>query len=392
MPGEVSTIVLKPGRERSVCAGHPWIFSGAIQRAHSEGRGEVCRVLDARGKFIALAYYNSPNSLAARVLSFDDIPTVEAVRRNVRSAVALRRRLVLDQNTDSCRLINGEGDLLPGLVVDLYSGHAIVQSGSCGIDRLLNSVLDELRENLQLESVYEKSTMPCRAEEKLSPVEAQHFGVTPDEIRICENGIKYLINPKSSQKTGFFLDQREMRALVRRLAAGRSVLNCFAFSGGFSLSAMAGGAEHVDSVDVSTDALELLVRNAEINGLASPSGRVYGEDVFEFLRKAERQWDLIVLDPPAFAKRKEHVKRAASGYGEINRLAAKLLAPGGLLITCSCSHHIDPGLFRKIVARAVSEAGRSSRIIQQHRTAFDHPVLTAHPEGDYLKSLALVVD
>jgi 23S rRNA (cytosine1962-C5)-methyltransferase len=289
------------------------------------------------------------------------------------------------------RLVNSEGDLLPGLVVDRYAGVLVLQVQTAGMERLLDRVVDILDARLSPQSIYERSDIPVRREEDLPMRKRLLRGADlPTEIEITENGLRYGVSPESGQKTGFFLDQRDNRSRVRARAGGRRVLNCFAYTGGFGIASRAGGATAVTSVESSEPAIAMMQRNFERNGF-DPGELVHG-DAFDFLRRKHAEgarWDLVVLDPPAFAKRKQQVDGALRGYKEINRQAIELLAPGGELFTFSCSQAIDMVTFRGVLFAAAAEAGIRIQVLDRLGAPLDHPVALAHAEGEYLKGLHL---
>jgi 23S rRNA (cytosine1962-C5)-methyltransferase len=385
-------VILQPGRDKAVRNRHHWLFSGAIRHLPDLEDGAVLPVRSAEGDHLGYGYFNRHSSIIGRMLSFDRTPGEEAVRQNLEAALALRR-LFFDETTDNAyRLVNGEGDRLPGLVVDKYDDVLVVQVATLGMDKLKGIVLDWLKTTFAPRTVYEKSTLPSRGEEGLDEYEGVLAGELLDRVRIREDGLEFWVDLLRSQKTGFFLDQRESRRLVRGLARGRRVLNAFGYTGAFSVCALKGGAAAVDTVDTSEPALLLAEENFELNALPSNAGAFFAADVFDFLRDEGPEYDLIILDPPAFAKRKADVVPACRGYKDINRLALRRAAPGGLVLTFSCSHFVDETLFRKVVFEAAVEAGRRVRILQRHHQAYDHPVNVFHPETEYLKGYLLYVD
>ncbi len=385
-------LVLKPGRDKAVRHRHHWIFSGAVGTYPRAEEGSVVLVRAADGAKLGRAHFRHGKSIVARMLTFDDTPVSEAIPQALRSAAALRKALITPDTT-AYRLVNGEGDGLPGLVVDVYGDTAVLQISTAGMDRMKKELTGWVAEAAGVSQVYERSDMPGRGEEGLKPVKGWLMGEGPTVLEVSEYGLKFQVDVARGQKTGFFLDQREMRALVRRHAAGRSVLNCFAYTGGFSVAALAGGAKKADSVDLSEDAIAMARENVKRNGFSEKKAGFVNHDVFEFLRSADlSEYDFIVLDPPAFTKRKDDVIRACRGYKDINRLALKGIAPGGLLLTSSCSYHVEPALFQTVVFQAALEAGRNVRIVQRHHLAADHPINLYHPEGEYLKSLLLYVE
>jgi 23S rRNA (cytosine1962-C5)-methyltransferase len=382
---------LKKDRDRSARAGHPWLFSGAFEALPDLEPGSLCRVEDDRGHFVAVAYVNPTRSLAVRVLSWREIDSVQdLLEARVTTALALRAA-ILGPDTDACRLVASEGDFLPGLVVDRYADVLVVQVQTAGMERLLDRVIEILAERVRPASIFERSDIPVRREEALPMRKRLVWGAPlPAEIEIRENGLRFGVNPESGQKTGFFLDQREHRARVRSRAAGRRVLNCFAYTGAFGIAAQAGGAARLTSVETSEAALELLRRNHARNGFEP--GEIVAADAFDFLREQVRsgeRWDLIVLDPPAFAKKRHQVEAALRGYKEINRQAIELLRPGGELFTFSCSQYVDAGLFQKTAFAAAAEAGIQVQLLQRLGHGLDHPTNLAHIEGEYLKGFHL---
>lgn len=383
----LGTITLKPGKEKPLLQKHHWVFSGAVASISKEGDGSLFRVNSSKGDTLGIAYANRKSSILARMISFSDGDPFLSIEQNIHQAVALRKNLI-STDTTAYRLINGEGDLLPGLIVDRYSDYLVIQISTLGMEKIKPFIIEKLTSLLAPKGILEKSELPSRKEEGLPPVTTLLFGKVPDQIEVLENGLKFLIEPQKGQKTGFFLDQREMRKLVGSLSKGKNVLNCFSYTGGFSVYAAAGGAKSVNSVDISKEATELAKQNMAINGFTVPEGNFIAEDVFEYLRKP-LPFELVILDPPAFAKRAKDVVNGCRGYKEINRLAMQKMPPQSILITCSCSYHVDEELFQKVAFQAALEAGRKVKLIGRHRQAVDHPVNLYHPEGDYLKSLIL---
>ncbi len=380
---------LKTGKDKPVRNKHHWIFSGAVEKISTSGEGEIVPVHASSGDLLGHAYVNKRSSILARMVSFNDTDPMEAIRRSILRAVALRSELIASHTT-AYRLINGEGDALPGLIVDRYNDYLVIQIATLGMQKIRSFLIECLNSALNPRGIYEKSLLPTRKEEGLGPCEELLFGTLPDEIEVFENGYRFLVNPRKGQKTGFFLDQREMRKKVGELSANKKVLNCFSYTGGFSVYAAGGKALKVDSVDCSKEAIALAERNMAINQLSGGHG-FFAEDVFEFLKRP-LDYDLVILDPPAFAKRAKDQIQACRGYKEINRLAMKSMKSGSLLVTCSCSYHVDESLFQKVIFQAALEAGKNARIISRHLHALDHPINLFHPEGDYLKSLILYIE
>jgi 23S rRNA (cytosine1962-C5)-methyltransferase len=383
-------VILKKNRDKPIRQHHHWIFSGAVQSLPDFEDGDILPVMSHAGEFLGSAYFNRKSSIIGRMLSFDRTPPLQSVEQRLIGALALRKKLV-EPASNAQRLVNGEGDGLPGLVVDRYGDVLIIQVATLGMDKLKPAILDHLVRALNPRSIYEKSDLPTRREEGLSDFEGLLYGESIDLVEINEAGLRFLVELQGSQKTGFFLDLREARGLVRSLTEGRKVLNCFCYTGGFSVAALAGGAASVDSVDSSEPAIALAKRNVALNGFTGKDDRFVVADVFEFLRQEGPLYDFIILDPPAFAKKKTDVVPACRGYKDINRLALRKAEPQSLLLTLCCSHFVDEPLFQKVIFQAAAEAGREVRIIQRHRLAFDHPVNVFHPESEYLKGFFLYV-
>lgn len=387
----MKTLTLKSDKEKAIKNRHHWIFSGAVASLPKEvAPGEIVAVQTRQGEVLGHAYVNPKSSLLGRMISFGDQDPFEAMQQAIDSALTYRQKLV-QSSTNAYRLINGEGDRLPGLVVDKYGDTLVLQIATCGMDVLREWIIEQLVKRLNPVAIYEKSSLMTRREEGLPEILAWRHGTPQKEIPIVENGIQFLVDPEHGQKTGFFLDQREMRQQVRQLAHGKRVLNVFCYTGGFSLYAGAGGASHVASVDISEPAIDLLKRHIQLNHQESLH-QTYCADAFKFLREEALDYELVILDPPAFAKRRKDIVPACRGYKDINRLAMQKMPKGSILLTNSCSYHVDEELFQKVVFQAAVEAGRSVRIIGRHQLAPDHPVNLCHPEGDYLKSLLLYID
>lgn len=387
---------LKPGRERSLLRLHPWIFSGAVDATSgSPQSGDTVQVLGADGRFLAWAAYSPASQIRARVWSFDEaeVPGPDLFGKRVEIALSRRRAEIAPETTNAVRLMHGESDGLPGLIADRYAEALVVQLLSAGCEKWRDTLIETLRDRSGCARIYERSDTEARELEGLRTSSGSVLGTATDgPVRIIEHGIKYDVDVASGQKTGFYLDQRDNRRRVGYLAAGRDVLDCFCYTGAFALSALIGGARSVMSIDASAQALARARRNLDLNGL--PAGRVewVEADVFEALRKLRRdgrQFDLIVLDPPKFAPTSKDAARAARGYKDINLNALKLLRPGGLLATFSCSGGVSPELFQKILAGAAADAGTALLLRERYRSAPDHPVRVEFPEGEYLKGLLL---
>ena len=388
-------VILKRGKEFQIKNRHHWIFSGAVQIVPSFEDGEILSVYSSDGECLGHAYFNRNSDIIGRMINFDSTPPLEALRENIKSAISLRNELFNTKVTNCYRLINGEGDCLPGLTVDRYNDTFVMQLSTYGMDRL-KPVLIEILLDLckdQLHCLYEKSTMHTRVREGLKPVEGVLWGTLNPELVVKENDISFAIDLKNSQKTGLFLDMREMRCLIKTISAKKRILNCFSYTGGFSLYAMTGGATGVDTLDISSGVVEQARKNFQINGLTETGCRFIAQDAFCFLREQElSSYDLIILDPPAFAKKKAEISGAKKGYHEINRTTFQKMSPGSLLLTCSCSYFINSEIFEEIIFSAASRARRKVKILQRHRLAGDHPINMYHREIDYLKSLLLFVE
>lgn len=382
-------VVLKPGKEKSLRRRHPWIFSGAVEMYPGFENGEVLSVVSAQGEFLAKAFFHRERSLAGRVLSFEDEGLEVALERRMREAYALRSVLFDPRVTTAYRLINAEGDGLPGLIVDVYGPVLVLQVNTLGMWKIKERIVEILVDVVSPLAIYEKSTSIVRDLEGLDEAAGFLYGDARAEVEVLENGIRFLVDYQEGQKTGFFLDQRQMREQVRALAGGRRVLNCFSYSGGFSLAALKGGASHVTSIDCSARATEMCRRNGALNGFGEEHHTVLEEDVFRFLEEDALEYDLIILDPPSFAKRKHSIPKACRGYKELNRFVFKKASSGTLLLTCSCTGLVTPPLFHDVIAQAAAEEARPVRVLGYHREAYDHPHSLFHPEGRYLKSLLL---
>jgi 23S rRNA (cytosine1962-C5)-methyltransferase len=385
-------VILKPGKEKAIQHRHHWIFSGAVAQYPDYQDGDILPVHSSKGELLGSAYFNRKSSIVGRMIAFDATPPLEAMMKSIDGAVVLRELLFDKSKTNAYRLINGEGDNLPGLVVDRYDDVFVLQFATLGMERQKQWLVDYLTKKLKPRALYDKSLLPSRKDEGLAQTQGTLYGSDVDEINIVENGLHFSLSIKEGQKTGFFLDHREVRDWVRSLATDKRVLNCFSYSGAFTVYALAGGAAKVDSVDISEGAIEMAKRNVAANGYALERQGFYTKDVFEFLRNQHLNYNLIILDPPAFAKRQKDVIAACRGYKDINRLAIQKMPPKSLLLTCSCSYHVDKSLFQKVIFQAALEASRKVRIVGVHRMAADHPINIYHPEGDYLKSLLLYVE
>lgn len=390
-------VYLKPGKEESLKRFHPWVFSGAIARVEGEPEeGEVVDVYTSQKEFIACGHFQV-GSIAVRVLSFrqETIDHAFWVRR-LEVAKDLRRALGLIGNpqNNTYRLVHGEGDNLPGLIIDVYDHTAVMQAHSAGMHVYRMEIADALSEVMGdvIQNIYYKSetTLPFKAD-LLATENGFIKGGSPENI-VMENGLKFHVDWLKGQKTGFFVDQRENRHLLEHYAKGRNVLNMFCYTGGFSFYAMRGGANLVHSVDSSAKAIDLTNENVELNFPGDARHQAFAEDAFKFLDRMGDQYDLIILDPPAFAKHRDALRNALRGYTKLNAKAFEKIRPGGILFTFSCSQVVNKQDFRNAVFTAAAQSGRSVRILHQLTQPGDHPVNIYHPEGEYLKGLVLYVE
>ena len=389
-------VYLKKGKEESLKRFHPWIFSGAIQSTEGElEEGEVVRVITAGGEFIAVGHYQI-GSIAVRVLSFSDVTIDDEFwSSRLRSAFQMRRSIGIGDNphNNTYRLVHGEGDNIPGLVIDVYGDTAVMQAHSVGIHQQRMAIARCLVEVAgdRVKNVYYKSetTLPYKAD--LGQEDGFIVGGSDDNVAM-ENGLKFHVDWLKGQKTGFFVDQRENRSLLERFSSGKKVLNMFCYTGGFSFYAMRGGAELVHSVDSSAKAIELTTRNVEMNFPGDTRHEAFCEDAFKYLDRMGDRYDLIILDPPAFAKHRGALHNALKGYTRLNQKAFEKIQPGGILFTFSCSQVVTKDNFRNAVFTAAALAGRKVRILHQLHQPADHPVNIFHPEGEYLKGLVLYVE
>lgn len=392
----MNKLFLKPGKDKSVYRYHPWIFSGAI--SHSEGKiqeGDLVSVYNAEHKFLAIGHYQI-GSIAVRILSFTDIEiNYDFWKGKLEQAYRMRQILGLTDspNNNVYRLVHGEGDDLPGLVIDYYAGVAVVQFHSVGMYLLRQTIAKALLEIMgdKITAIYDKSesTLPYKA--SLEPHNGYLYGQA-DRFIALENGLKFNVDWLEGQKTGFFIDQRENRSLLEKYAYNKNVLNMFCYTGGFSFYAMRGGARCVHSVDISARAIELTNRNIDLNFPNDHRHEAFAEEAFKFLDQSHNKYDLIILDPPAFAKHQNVLNNAIQGYKKLNRKGIEVIKPGGILFTFSCSQVMTRDLFRQTVFTAAANTGRKVKILHQLTQPADHPVNIYHPEGEYLKGLVLYVE
>jgi 23S rRNA (cytosine1962-C5)-methyltransferase len=409
----MTKLYLKPGREKSLRRLHPWVFSGAVDRLEGDPRiGETVEIRDSLGQFLAWGAYSPESQISIRVWSWDqrDIIGPEFLRECLARAINFRRifvknqylvKLTIDQDKtiqpdlpSAVRLVNAEADSLPGLIVDKYGDTLVLQCLSAGAERWHLTIKDLLVELMEIDHIYERSDADVRALEGLPTRVGPLYGAPIDKIVINENNLNFLVDIFNGHKTGFYLDQRLNREKVRSLARGKRVLDCFSYTGGFTLNALTGGAEMVTAVDSSSKAQQLALQNVMLNNLPDERVNRITADVFQQLRRFRdhaQRFDLIILDPPKFAPTASQVKRATRGYKDINLLALKLLHSGGVLVTFSCSGGVDAALFQKILAGAALDAGVSVQIVDHLEQSPDHPVALNFPESAYLKGLVLRV-
>jgi 23S rRNA (cytosine1962-C5)-methyltransferase len=386
-------VILKQGREKSLLRRHPWIFSGAINHVDGEPvSGSTVDLLSFNKQFLARASYSPHSQIRARVWTFEDEPVdKEFFRKRIRAALAMRYEFHVEHNIHAARLVYAESDQLSGLIVDRYGAVLVVQSLTAGSEYWKETIADLLLEETGLENIYERSDADVRELEGLEQKVGILRGMIPQmPLTMYEHGLKFLINIEHGHKTGFYLDQSRNRLRARELAYDKDVLDCFCYTGGFTVNALAGGAKSVLSIDASGDALALAKENVTLNDLPADKTNFIEGDVFQLLRRfrdENRSFDMIILDPPKFAPTAAQAERAARGYKDINLLAFKLLRPGGTLVTFSCSGGIDAGLFQKIIAGAALDAAVDAQIIEHLSQSADHPVLLHFPEGAYLKGL-----
>ena len=377
-------IVLKPGREASLQRFHPWIFSGGVNIKKGDIRdGDWVAVLDARGKSMGYGHYQN-GSIVVRVISFEEEPTPELYKKKIQKAYALRKSLRLISTETNCyRLVHGEGDGLPGLIVDVYDTVAIIQSHSEGMHADRDYIADALKSEVPIETVYYKT--------QSGNDEGYTFGSAETPFEVKEHGNKFLVDWQLGQKTGFFLDQRENRKLLGEYARGRRVLNTFSYTGGFSVYAIKNGAQIVHSVDASEKAIELCKQNISLNGFDPTNHQCFAEDTFDYFKSSHKKYNLIILDPPAFAKHRDAKHQAMKGYQRLNTEAIKRIDSEGIIFTFSCSQVVDRKLFYDTAMSSAIQAGRDVKVLAHLSQPADHPVSAFHPEGEYLKGLILYV-
>lgn len=393
---EYSKVVLSKGKEESLLRFHPWVFSGAIH--HIDGKveeGDIVTVYTFDGRFLGVGYCGI-GSIAVRIFSFQEVkPDLAFWCEKIRAAYVLREKigLISRKDTNVFRLVHGEGDGMPGLIVDYYNGTAVMQSHAVGMWLIREMIVDALKIVLgnKLIAVYDKSSKTLPFNASIEPVDGYLFGGS-STLEVMEDGNRFLVDWEEGQKTGFFIDQRENRKLLSHYAFGKDVLNMFCYTGGFSFSAMRGGANLVHSVDSSAKAIEMTNKNVELNFPGDPRHTAFTADGFDFMSDIKDKYDLIVLDPPAFAKHKKVLGQALQGYKRLNSRAFEQIRPGGILFTFSCSQVVTKTNFREAVFSAAAISKRNVRILHQLSQPGDHPINIYHPEGEYLKGLVLYVE
>lgn len=391
----MTTVILKPKKEESLLRFHPWVFSGAIQRFEGKpAEGDLVRVVDNNLNFLAIGHFQI-GSIAVRVISFIDLDINSSFWADkIRKAYEVRAGLgLISEQNNTYRLIHGESDTIPGLIVDVYDNTAVMQAHSIGIHQIRMELAEAIVNNVpDIKNVFYKSetTLPFKA--AVNPEDGYLIGTDAQKYVGVENGLKFSVDWLRGQKTGFFVDQRENRALLERYSAGKSVLNMFCYTGGFSVYAMRGGATLVHSVDSSAKAIELTNKNIELNFGNDDRHSSFAEDAFKHMNANDQQYDVIILDPPAFAKHRDALRNALKGYKRLNQKGFEKIKPGGILFTFSCSQVVSKEQFRLAVFSAAAETGRNVRILHQLSQPADHPINIYHPEGEYLKGLVLWVE
>ncbi|MGB0523654.1 MAG: class I SAM-dependent rRNA methyltransferase [Flammeovirgaceae bacterium] len=389
-------LVIKKGKERAMNNRHPWIYSGAVQHLPQLENGDLVEIVSHDSKRIGYGFYAPGNQIICRVFEYTrdriDVASSAYWEDKIRKAYELRKSLVISEQTNSYRLIHAEGDFFPGLIADVYHDTVVVQLLIKGTERIVDWIIAGLQ-GIGFHYIYNKSK---EVSKRIEGVKIPKGWLTPDErspiIEMLENGVKFRVNVETGQKTGFFLDQRDARKLLGEYCVGKKVLNTFSYSGGFSLYALQAGAKEVHSVDSSQLAIDLCNENATLNGFSQAQHQGFCADVFDYLKTMDDDYDVVILDPPAFAKTAKAVKNAARGYKQLNLNAFRRIKPGGIVFTFSCSQKIDRDLFRKIVFGAAADAFRNVRILHQTTQPPDHPINIYHPENEYLKGLVLHVE
>lgn len=382
-------VILKRGKEKALLRGHPWVFSGAVAKVEGDmSSGDIGEVYSIEGRFLGIGHLNPKSQIILRLLTQKkETLGTDFYKERISNAAVLREKW-LRGKTNAYRLINAEGDFLPGLIVDCYGETIVLQCLTAGMERLKKILIDLLVNNFLPRSIYERSDVAMRREERLPESSGLLYGRdVPDQVEIEEYGCRFRVNVKKGQKTGFYLDQRENRLALRELSEGKKVLDCFCYTGAFSVHAGLGGAKEMTLIDSSEDALDMAEEHFDLNHLRKVPHQLIRGDAFEVIRSVENGYDIVILDPPPFAKKKGHVPSASRGYKDLNLQAFRLLNREGLLFTFSCSHHMSWDLFQKIVFAAAVDAGKRVQLLSRRGHPIDHPVNLCHPEGEYLKGL-----
>jgi 23S rRNA (cytosine1962-C5)-methyltransferase len=382
-------IVLKKGREKPLLRGHPWVFSGAVAKIEGEvSPGDIGEVYSKEGHFLGLGHLNPRSQIIVRILTHKKEELGEDFfRERISRAVDLREEL-LKGKTNAYRVINGEGDFLPGLIVDRYRETLVLQCLTAGMERLKGLLIHLLIKEFCPQNIFERSDVATRSEEGLTESRRLLFGKeVPEFIEVEEYGCRFKVNVKRGQKTGFYLDQRENRFLLKRFSEGKKILDCFCYTGAFSIHGGSGGAKEITLIDSSEEALSMAAEHFRLNQLEKISHQFIQGDVFEIMRGLGSMYDIVILDPPPFAKKKGHLPSASRGYKDLNLWAFRLLNPEGLLLTFSCSHHMSWDLFQKIVFSAALDSGKRIQLLGRMGHPWDHPIHLSHPEGEYLRGL-----
>jgi len=382
-------IILKKGKERPLLRGHPWVFSGAVEKVEGDvSPGDIGEVYSKEGQFLGIGHLSPHSQIIFRLLTQrKEELNIDFFRERISKAAILRDKW-LKGKTNACRLVNGEGDFLPGLMIDCYGGTFVLQCLSVGMERLKELLTDLIVSDFHPQSVYERSDVATRREEGLSESSGLLFGKkVPDHVEIEEYGSRFKVNVKRGQKTGFYLDQRENRFSLEGLSHGKKILDCFCYTGAFAIHGGLGGAKELTLIDSSEEALSMAEEHFDLNHLGKIPHQLIKGDAFEVLRGLDPVYDIIILDPPPFAKKKGHLPKASRGYKDLNLLAFRLLKKEGLLFTFSCSQHISWNLFQKILFSAAVDVGRRVQVLSRRGHPIDHPFQLYHPEGEYLKGM-----
>jgi 23S rRNA (cytosine1962-C5)-methyltransferase len=382
-------VILKKGKEKPLLRGHPWVFSGAVEKVEGEvSPGDIGEVYSREGQFLGIGHLNPHSQIILRLLTQkEEELNIDFFRGRISKAAVLRDKW-LEGKTNAYRVINGEGDYLPGLIVDRYRETLVLQCLTAGMDRLKGILTHLLSEEFHLQSIYERSDVATRSEEGLTESRGLLYGRdVPDLIEIEEYGCRFKVNVKKGQKTGFYLDQRENRFSLEELSHGKRILDCFSYTGAFAIHGGLGGARELTLVDSSEEALSMAEKHFDLNHLEKIPHQLIRGDAFEVMRSLEPAYDIVILDPPPFAKKKGHLPSASRGYKDLNLWAFRLLNKEGLLLTFSCSQHMNWDLFKKIVFSAALDSGRSVQLVGRMGHPWDHPINLCHPEGEYLRGL-----